>query len=316
MNRCKAVQTLSRLNRIHPDKEDTYILDFVNTKEDILAAFQPFYQETYLEEELNTDLIYKVQKMLRDYKIYDDNDIENVSKIYFDENARKANKTQAAITNTLLPIQQRYNDLNQEQRYQFRKLCRNLVKWYAYITQITRMFDKPLHKEYIFCSYLAKILPSDPEVPFDLGNRVRLEYYNLQKTFSGSISLVKEEKGAFASAKLKKPVKQEETLSPLEEVIAKINEQYLGDFTEGDRVVITTLHEKLRQNKKLQKAAQNNGAQMFANNVFPSIFDDTAQAAYMESTETYTRLFQDAEKYRAIMNALAAAMFQEFRTQI
>ena len=312
----KAVQTLSRLNRIHPDKEDTYILDFVNTKEDILAAFQPFYQETYLEEELNTDLIYKVQKMLRDYKIYDDNDIENVSKIYFDENARKANKTQAAITNTLLPIQQRYNDLNQEQRYQFRKLCRNLVKWYAYITQITRMFDKPLHKEYIFCSYLAKILPSDPEVPFDLGNRVRLEYYNLQKTFSGSISLVKEEKGTFASAKLKKPVKQEETLSPLEEVIAKINEQYLGDFTEGDRVVITTLHEKLRQNKKLQKAAQNNGAQMFANNVFPSIFDDTAQAAYMESTETYTRLFQDAEKYRAIMNALAAAMFQEFRTQI
>ena len=102
----------------------------------------------------------------------------------------------------------------------------------------------------------------------------------------------------------------------MEEVIAKINEQYLGDFTEGDRVVITTLHEKLRQNKKLQKAAQNNGAQMFANNVFPSIFDDTAQAAYMESTETYTRLFQDAEKYRAIMNALAAAMFQEFRTQI
>lgn len=92
--------------------------------------------------------------------------------------------------------------------------------------------------------------------------------------------------------------------------------QYLGDFTEGDRVVITTLHEKLRQNKKLQKAAQNNGAQMFANNVFPSIFDDTAQAAYMESTETYTRLFQDAEKYRAIMNALAAAMFQEFRTQV
>ena len=87
-------------------------------------------------------------------------------------------------------------------------------------------------------------------------------------------------------------------------------------FNEGDRVVITTLHEKLRQNKKLQKPAQNNGAQMFANNVFPSIFDDTAQAAYMESTETYTRLFQYAEKYCAIMNALAAAMFQEFRTQI
>ena len=43
----KAVQTLSRLNRIHPDKEDTFIIDFINTKEDILKAFQPFYQETF-----------------------------------------------------------------------------------------------------------------------------------------------------------------------------------------------------------------------------------------------------------------------------
>ena len=308
----KAVQTLSRLNRIHPDKEDTFILDFVNTKEEILDAFQPFYQETFLEEEINTDTIYKVQKMLHEYKLYDETDIENVNNIYFDENARKNNKTQAAITNTLLPIQRKYNDLNQEQRYQFRKMCRTFVKWYSYITQITRMFDKPLHKEYIFCSYLAKILPSDPETPFDLGNRVRLEFYNLQKTFEGAIELQKEQKGEFGPAKPKKPVKQEETLSPLEEVIAKINEQYMGEFTEGDRVVITALHEKLKNNKKLRNAALKDGAQMFTNNVFPSVFNTTAQQAYTESVSTYTRLFEDSEKYHAIMNALAAALFNEF----
>ncbi|WP_294521509.1 type I restriction endonuclease subunit R [uncultured Anaerovibrio sp.] len=312
----KAVQTLSRLNRIHPDKEDTFILDFVNTKEEILDAFQPFYQETYLEQELNTDTIYKIQKMLRDYKVYDDSDIERVNAIYFDENARKNNKTQAAITNTLLPVQRKYNDLNQEQRYQFRKMCRSFVKWYSYITQIARMFDKALHKEYIFCSYLAKVLPGDPSTPFDLGNRVRLEFYNLQKTFEGSIQLVKEQKGAYEPAKPKKPVKQEETLSPLEEVIAKVNEQYVGEFTEGDRVVITALHDKLINNKKLQKAAVNNGAQMFTNNVFPTIFNDTAQQAYIESQETYTQLFKDSEKYRVIMNALAASLFNEFRSGI
>ena len=300
----KAVQTLSRLNRCHPDKEDTFILDFVNTKEEIMEAFQPFYQETMLEQEINTDTIYKVQKMLHEYRLYDEADIENVNKVYFDENARKNNKTQAAITNTLLPIQRKYDGLNQEQRYQFRKLCRTFVKWYAYITQITRMFDKPLHKEYIFCSYLAKVLPGDPATPFDLGNRVRLEYYNLQKTFEGSIELVKEQKGEYGPAKPKKPVKQEETLSPLEEVIAKINEQYVGEFTDGDRVVITALHDKLRNNKKLQKAARNDGQQMFTNNVFPGVFDDAAQQAYMESTETYTRLFDDSEKYHAIMSAL------------
>ncbi len=101
--------------------------------------------------------------MLREFKIYDDSDIENVNKIYFDEDKRKANKIQEAITNALLPIQRKYNDLNQEQRYQFRKLCRTFVKWYEYITQIIRMFDKQMHDEYIFCSYWQRLYPLIPK---------------------------------------------------------------------------------------------------------------------------------------------------------
>ena len=309
----KAVQTLSRLNRTHPDKQDTFIIDFVNSKEDILKAFQPFYQETSLSQEINTDLIYKTQKMLRAFNIYDDADIEKVTKIYFDEDKRKANRIQAAITNILLPTQQKYNALNQEQRYQFRKLCRTFVKWYGYITQIVRMFDKAMHDEYIFCSYLAKVIPADPTTPFDLGDRVKLEYYNLEKTYQGSIGLVKEEHGVYKSAKLKKPLKMTETMSPLEQVIEKINQQYMGDFTDGDRVVITTLHQKLKNNKKLIKAAKTDGRQIFENNIFPQLFDDVAQEAYVESTETYTKLFEDAGKYRAIMSALAQAMFDEMK---
>ena len=312
----KAVQTLSRLNRTHPDKQDTFILDFVNSKEDILKAFQPFYQETLLAQEINTDLIYKTQKMLREFKIYDDSDIENVNKIYFDEDKRKANKIQAAITNALLPIQRKYNDLNQEQRYQFRKLCRTFVKWYEYITQIVRMFDKQMHDEYIFCSYLAKVVPADPKIPFDLGDRVKLKYYNLEKTYEGSIGLVKEEKGVYKTAKLKKPVKMTETLSPLEQVIEKINQQYMGNFTDGDKVVITALHQKLKNNKKLIKAAKTDGRQIFEKNIFPQLFDDAAQEAYVESTETYTKLFEDAGKYHAIMDALAQAMFDEMKNEL
>ena len=309
----KAVQTLSRLNRIHPDKQDTFIIDFVNTKDDILKAFQPFYQETSLAQEINTDMIYELQKELRSFKIYDDTDIENINKIYFDEDKRKANKIQAAITNALLPVQRRYNDLNQEQRYQFRKKCRAFVKWYSYITQIARMFDKSMHEEYIFCSYLAKVVPPDSTVPFDLGNRIKLEYYNLEKTYEGSIHLEKEKKGVYEPAKMKKKVKMVETLSPLEKVIEKINQQYMGNFTEGDKVVITTLHQKLKNNKKLMKSVQVNDRQIFEKNIFPQLFDDVAQEAYMESTETYTKLFEDAGKYRAIMNALAQTMFEELQ---
>lgn len=309
----KAVQTLSRLNRIHPDKEDTFIIDFINTKEDILKAFQPFYQETFLEQEINTDLIYKTQRLLRKFKVYDDEDIKKVNDIYFDEDKRKDNKIQSAITNALLPVQKQYNDLNQEARYQFRKLCRSFVKWYGYITQVIRMFDKDMHSEYIFCSYLAKVLPEDPTVPFDLGDKVKLEYYNLKKTFEGSIEL-DNVKGMYEPAKLKNPVKTTDVFSPLEQVIDKINEQYKGAFTEGDKVVITTLHQKLKDNKKLMNAAKTDGKQIFVKNIFPQVFDDIAQEAYIESTETYTKLFEDATKYRAVMSALAQVMFDEFRS--
>lgn len=309
----KAVQTLSRLNRTHPDKQDTFIIDFVNSKEDILEAFQPFYQETSLSQEINTDLIYKTQKMLRAFRIYDDMDIEKVNKIYFDEDKRKANKIQAAITNALLPIQQKYNELNQEQRYQFRKLCRTFVKWYGYITQIARMFDKQMHDEYIFCSYLAKVIPADPATPFNLDDRVKLEYYNLEKTFEGSINLSEDNLCAYDPAKLKKQVKMSETLSPLEQVIEKINQEYAGNFTEADKVVITALHQKLKNNKRLQNAAKRDGRQIFEKNIFPPLFDDAAQEAYIESTETYTKLFEDLGKYRSIMNALAQMMFDELK---
>ena len=125
--------------------------------------------------------------------------------------------------------------------------------------------------------------------------------------------LKKEKKGVYEPAKMKKKVKMVETLSPLEKVIEKINQQYMGNFTEGDKVVITTLHQKLKNNKKLMKSVQVNDRQIFEKNIFPQLFDDVAQEAYMESTETYTKLFEDAGRYRAIMNALAQTMFEELQ---
>lgn len=310
----KAVQTLSRLNRIHPDKDGTYILDFVNTKEDILVAFQPYYQETSLAEEINIELIYKTQKILRDFKIYTDLNIEEVSKIHFVSGTKKTDSTQAKVSNALLPIAKEYNNLNQEQRYQFRRTIRSFVKWYNYISQITRMFDKDLHKEFMFCSYLEKLLPPDSVTPFDLGNRVKLEYYRLEKTFEGVIKLA-EDKTPLDQAKQKQPVGTEEKRSPLEEIIAKINAQYHGDFTDSDRVLIGTLREKLLRSKKLRKSAKSDGKQIFEDSIFPKLFDEAAQASYIESTETFTRLFEDKEKYNILRSALSSQIYNELISQ-
>lgn len=306
----KAVQTLSRLNRTYPGKVDTYVLDYVNDVDRIREAFQQFYQETSLDEEINFDLIYTTQKILRDFKVYTDADIEAVSQIYFDPDVRKANATQGKISNILKPVADKYNQLNQEQRYQFRREVRAFVKWYNYISQITRMFDKELHKEYILCSYLAKLLPSDKTQPFDLDNRVKLEYYRLEKTYEGAIEL-EATPGSWKPTQPKRAGGQKDRLSPLDEIIARINEEFFGDFTDADRVMVDTLYTKMRQDAKVKKAAKSNDRQVYERSIFPGIFDTTAQQAYMENTEAYEQLFLDAEKYRIIQQALAERLYRE-----
>ncbi|MFR1478251.1 MAG: hypothetical protein ACLSB9_22485 [Hydrogeniiclostridium mannosilyticum] len=149
---------------------------------------------------------------------------------------------QGKITNALLPVAERYNNnLDQQQRYEFRRQIRSFVKWYNYITQIVRMFDKDLHKEYIFCSYLSRLLPSDEKEVWDLGNKVALEYYKLEETFAGSISLEKDRSGQYETPTMKKGATKQESKSQLEEVIEKFNEHYAGEITEGDRILAEIL---------------------------------------------------------------------------
>ena len=301
----KAVQTLSRLNRTYQGKIDTFVLDFINSQEDILEAFQPFYQETMLESEINTDLLYQVQKNLRGYCVYSDDDINFFAKEYFGKS------NMGRMTSILKPVADRYNKLNPDERYNFRRLCRNMIKWYGYIAQVVRMFDEDLHKEYIFLSYLIKLIPPDKTQMIDLEGKLQLEYYKLQKTFKGAITL-KEESGSYSPAKAKGVAKPEEN-QLLDEIIRKINEQYKGKFTEADKVLLTTLRAKLMKNTKLQSMAKTGDPKIFLESNFPKVFRDTALDSYMESQETYTTLFEDQAKYNAIMHALGSILYREMR---
>lgn len=310
----KAVQTISRLNRICPGKIDTYVLDFANTAEDIQEAFQAFYTETSLESEINVDLIYTAQKKLREYKLYTDEDIDLVTSIYLDPENNKNNVAlQGKVTNALLPVAERYNNnLDQQQRYEFRRQIRSFVKWYNYITQIVRMFDKDLHKEYIFCSYLSRLLPSDETEVWDLGNKVTLEYYKLEETFAGSIALEKDGTGQYETPTMKKGSAKQESKSQLEEVIEKFNEHYAGEITEGDRILAEILMSKMSKDDVLRKSAQQDGEQIFVNSVFSKAYDKTAMDAYKESSQAFSVLFSDPKKYAALKSALAEIMYREF----
>ena len=308
----KAVQTLSRLNRTCQSKTDTFVLDFINTQEDIQEAFQPFYQETMLEREVNADLLYQVQKELRGYAVYSDDDINAFAKEYFSSGRQDA-RSMGRMTSVLKPVADRYNKLTPDERYQFRRMCRNMKKWYGYISQVVRMFDAELHKEYVFISYLLGLIPAETSTMIDLEGKLQLEYYKLQKTFEGAIKL-NEETGVYSPASAKGAVKPEEK-QPLDEIIEKINEQYKGAFTDADKVLLTALRAKLMNDAKLQTMARTSDPQIFAESIFPKAFGTAAQDSYMESQDTYMSLFEDQAKYNAIMHALGAVVYREMRKQ-
>lgn len=306
----KAVQTLSRLNRTCKGKYDTFVLDFVNTKEDITEAFQPFYQETFLEQEVNVDLIYQVQRELRGYAIYSDDDIEAFSKEYF-SNKSQDSKAMGRMTSVLKPVADRYNNKDVDDQYQFRRQIRSFIKWYGYISQVVRMYDKDLHKEYVFCSYLLGLLPVEKVEMIDIEGKLKLEYYKLQKTFEGAIEL-EEQKGSYIPS-TSTGSKGFDAKEPLDKIIDKINEKYKGSFSEADKVLINTLQDKLMKDNRLAKMAKTSDPQIFADAIFPKAFADVAQESFMESQETYTSLFEDKTKYDTIMQVLAEYIYREMR---
>lgn len=312
----KAVQTLSRLNRIYPGKEDTFILDFVNTKEEIEEAFKPYYEATILDEEINVNLIYDTREALKKYKLYNVDDIEKFVKIYYktgNQNATDLGK----MTSLLKPVVDRYTKLNEDDRFTFKKTMRNFTKWYSYIIQIARMYDKELHKEYVFASYLEKLLPRVSETDVDLENKLKLEFYKLEQTFKGDISL----NPSIVEETLVNPKtidalgKPEDTDALLEEILNKINERVQGIFTEGDKVIVRTIYDRtVKNDKSLKRYAKNNDAEVFEQSIFPDVFKKVAQECYSEQIGAFTKLFEDKQFYDSVMEEIAKEVYKDLRT--
>ena len=305
----KCVQTLSRLNRICAGKNDTYILDFVNTADDIQEAFQPFYQETSISQEVNADLIYKLQKELHAYNLYSANDIEAFCNIYY-SGKKQDNTMMGKMSSALKPIADRYEKLSPDERYNFRRQVRSYIKWYGYISQVCRMFDGEMQKEYVFCSYLVRLLPADPKQPIDLEGALKLEFYKLEQTFKGEIKLL-DESGDVTTG-TRKGSTSPEAKEPLEEVIQKINEQFAGNFTEADRVVFVAMHDRLFADARLRKVARSSDPKVFNESIFPKTFTDVAQDCYVEQTDAYVSLFQNKHKFNTFMHALGSLLYREF----
>lgn len=312
----KAVQTLSRLNRVCPGKTDTFILDFINTADEIKKAFEPFYTETFLKESINTDLIFEVQAKIAEANIYNESDVEEFAKFYYSEGTQ-SDKDLGKIASMLEPAVEKYSKLEEVERFDFRRNVRNLVKWYNYISQINRLFNEQLHKEVLYANALSKFLSEGSDPVIDIKNKLKLEYYKLKEVFKGSISLA-EGKGESSVGGKVGQVPDPALLDPLNEVIKRINEQFGIDLTEADKVIYNSIHDKLMADKKLQKlikSSKDDDEKIFTSSIFPKFFGEAANAGFDEQVEAYNSLFEDKNKYKAMMAVLAAQLFKEVRQQ-
>lgn len=311
----KAVQTLSRLNRTHPDKEDTFILDFVNDPIDIQKYFEDYYDSTILDEAIDVNMIYDTKLMLRSYNLYSEEDIDTFLNIFMKKEEQTATDL-GRLTSLMQPIINRYTYLPEDKRFEFTRTLRNFNKWYAYIVQITRIFDKDLQREYAFTKYLDKMLPPAKQAEsVNLDGKLKLEYYRISKDFEGSISLSQD----VEPAELKNPKEinpdgrgyDEEDL--LENLINKINERNKGVFRPEHKVMVKILHNRTKDNEKIKRQAMSYDKEMFLNSIFPETFDQIAQECYEEHTLAFAKLFQDKQFYRNIMTAIGQEIYNRTR---
>lgn len=175
----KAVQTLSRLNRTYPGKENTFILDFANEEQDVIDAFQPYYEQTTLATTTNPNRLYDLKNRIDGYQLIWPSEVDAFAKVFF-KRTDKISKQDHGRLNTLVdPACDRFNGLSEEQQDEFKNTLIAFIRLYAFLAQIMPFTDEALEKFYAFARLLQTKLPKrlQSEV-FKLTDEVELEYYS------------------------------------------------------------------------------------------------------------------------------------------
>ncbi len=301
----KAVQTLSRLNRICEGKTDTFVLDFVNKAEDIQSSFQDFYQGTVLAEGFDINNVYDIYGRLEAYKLADINDINGFAELYY-SNSEDMGK----LSSYLYRAKEKYVVLEKNDKHEFKSIMQAFLRNYNFVTQVTRMNDKELQSAYIYYKYLNQFLPKDNAKSVDVKDLVDLEFYKLEKKFEGSITLTKEQ------AEIEPPTgnigkKGETAKSKLSEIINKINQKYQTKFTNMDKVFEQIENDYLNDDR-MKAFAKNNEEKAFKK-VYDIEFENKAIQRYEQNSELFKILFTDEEFMNDVKSALFKAIYSKLK---
>ncbi|MBW2185007.1 MAG: type I restriction endonuclease subunit R [Deltaproteobacteria bacterium] len=319
----ECVQTLSRLNRTYPGKAEsgTFVLDFFNDPQDILDAFQPYFQTAELTDVSDPDLVFDLFEKLRAAEIFTWQEVEQFAVAFFAKN-----KSSAAISNICKPAVDRWQGryklaidayktakqmfertkktgdpvltANAEKCFKeckqekdrleiFKKDLGSFTRFYEFMSQIVDYDDKGLEKLSLYARHLRPLLREklDEEDDIDLSN-VALSHYRL--SVLRQQDLVMETAGDYGLkpgsdlGTAKAKDKMEEFLS---QILTRLNELFITDgLTDKDMINYAyTIRDKVLENKSVMDQIQNNTADQAMLGHFPQALDD----AVMDSSEAH-----------------------------
>ena len=313
----QAVQTLSRLNRTHPLKEDTFILDFVNDREEIREAFKAYYEGAVMGEEVDPARLYAVAGELDASGIYLSGEVERFCAVYFKPKQRQSAQDHQAMNAALDPAVSRFSALLREKEEEaelFRSKVQAFRNLYTFLSQIIPYQDSDLERLYVFLRHLAAKLPQRHRGPlYQFDDEVRLEYYRLQKISEGSISLKEGEARPLDGPTEVGSGQARDDAVPLSQLIDLINERFGTNFTQADQLFFDQIVEVAVRDEDLRQAAAVNPEDKFEI-VFRGLLERLFVERMDQNEEIFVRYMNDLP-FRDIASAwMASEAYRRLRT--
>ena len=312
----QAVQTLSRLNRIHPLKEDTFVLDFVNDRKEIREAFETYYEGAQMGEEVDPARMYQIQGELDASGIYLTEEVERFCEVYFKPRQRQSPRDHQDLNVALDPAVSRFAALQAEEEEEaelWRGKVQSFRNLYGFLSQVIPYQDSDLERLYVFLRHLAAKLPrrrSGPAYQFD--DEVRLEYYRLQKISEGSINL-----GDGDARPLDGPTEvgsgQAHSESvPLSQLIDLVNERFGTDFNQADQLFFDQIVEAAMADDGLRQAAAVNPGDKFEL-VFKNLLETLFVERMDQNEEIFVRFMNDPKFQTVVTSWMASEAYKRLR---
>jgi type I restriction enzyme R subunit len=282
-----AVQTLNRLNRTlwSKGKNDTVVLDFVNTAEEIQKAFQSYYQTTLLAEESDPDKLYDLQHDLERLEVYTAEDVEEFAAVFFNPQ-EPGEKLQPVLDRVVNAWKQK----SEVERELFRSTLRKFIRFYGFVSQLISFSDIELEKLYAFARNLNRKLPHrDNRLPYEIRDAVDLDSFRIEETYKGTIALL-EQDSAVAGLSASPGTAAADEQEHLSVIIELLNETYGINITDEDKVDMSRMRQKLLNHGELEAVmtADNSIANMEAK--FSQLFDQMLLDFVHNKLDLYKKL--------------------------